>query len=270
MTRTIGGIPYKETFQSSGTEQEGRDKVKSDMLNSDRLARSYITKFQKLKEEDPETYKKYLDTDNNGVVSPQEERATTTASNPILQWAQDTYWHKALDMKLSQPSKNVVSTSGGGFSFNFGGQKITSSPAVKRTDPVTYGGESYLNSYRFNKPIPIGNVPTKGGIRYSRSATHPLGEGNVQGFIKDYLPDDDMVTIEVKKAYGAANVESGEFIAVPANSIPDVNSLPIIQEGQQTTIGALRESKPAPKVKPTYPEWKKANPNGTVADYNKL
>lgn len=189
----------------------------------------------------PEQQKTYLDADKNGTVSDEEKQAMSlkASNNPIIQAYSDKYWKNFVDKDLKTVRK--TSGTGKGFEFNFGGQKVSASPGVKRKDPVPYGDQVYTDSYRFDKPIPIGNVPTEGGIKYTRNSSRPLGKGNVQGVIKDYIADGDLVTIEVKKAYGAANVESGEFIAVPASSIPDVDSLPIIgDDSKPTTVGAMR------------------------------
>lgn len=169
-------------------------------------------------------------------------------ANPIFEMAVDRHWKEWVKQDV-KTERNMVSGSGKGYSFDFGGQKVTASPGVKRKDPVPYGDQVYTDSYRFDKPIPIGNVPTEGGIKYTRNSTRPLGKGNVQGVIKDYIADGDLVTIEVKKAYGAANVESGEFISVPASSIPDVDNLPIIgDDGNPTKVGNVR-GKTQPSVK---------------------
>ena len=257
VTKSIGGVPYKETYQASGSEQEGRDMVKTTLLSNDRLARSYIEKFQQLKDTDPETYKKYLDTNKDGKVSPSEENAAKTASNPILQWAQDNYWHKALDMKLTNPSKVSTGTgsqpSGADWStiYDVNGKKIPYKP--NKGDVSTVAGSQNFHPFSDMKlaerPISVKTnanikVLTNGMMSKVPSKSTVLFQATPTGYDQQH----DRLIFNLDKDFnniGITGVTQGKGtqVSIPRQDITDptfYNNIEVLDDsGKKTKIGDL-------------------------------
>jgi hypothetical protein len=237
VTKTIGGIPVKETYQSSGSEQEGRERVKATLLGNDRIARGYIKKFHELKTSDPATYKKYLDTNNNGVISPTEEGAT----NPILQWAQDNYWHKALDVKLSQPTK-IASGKTATAGISVGGTAFKT-PGIQREGQLQYGDEKYIRPYSFGGQK-LNNIPTQGGTLISSDGTsEKLENGTMEGNLLHYDAGKDVLLFSNASATNNPAMKSNDIVEVPASNLVDVDNLPIKIGDRMGTVGELRKGK---------------------------
>ena len=118
--RTVNGTEVVEWFKSSGTEEEGRALVRAQIGSDDRLAMGFVEKFQKLKETDPETYIKYLDTTGDGKVDSNEEQAASSMGNPIMEWALDTYGKKAIDINTTKPTKLSTTSTKFDFDINIG------------------------------------------------------------------------------------------------------------------------------------------------------
>jgi hypothetical protein len=232
-----------------GTEQQGRNGVAAAIHTDDGLARGIIEKFQALKTTDPETYKKYLDTNNDGVLSPEEEKqATISGSNPILKWAQDNYWDKILkppENDTSQKPETTKKTSN--LDINIGGTKITA-PGIKR-DAVTIGTRTYSQPYSFGGQKFM-NVSTQGATQIDADGTETkLDSGNMEGNLLHYDAARDILVFSNAASTKNPYLGSNDLVEVPADNLAGVNSLPIKIGDRMGTVGELRNSKTQTVVK---------------------
>ncbi len=245
-TNELGKKEQKD-FVYRATDKEARDYVANNILNDPQLLEGAFEEFSALPESEQWKYFSTYDTDKSGTLSEQEksfipDSQSKDINNPILKYAQDKYfeqvrvpedsaWRQALP-----PSKGK----GGGFSINIGGADLIVSPAVKRDMPVTYGDKMYSDSYAFGGNTTLSNLPTLGGIRYKGTATRDMKAGNITGKLKDYIPSEDLIIIEAATGIPELGVEPKGLVGIPARQIEGADNLPIIVNGKQSNIGALK------------------------------
>jgi hypothetical protein len=129
---------------------------------------------------------------------------------------------------------------GGGVAW----RDMTVSPAYKRNGTAAYGDKVYYNAYAFPSKINLANIPTQNGIAFIGKRSRKIPAGNVQGYLKDYIADEDILIVEPTKGYENFGIDPGGLIGIPASNIEGTDNLPIKGEnGQMTTIGALRGAK---------------------------
>lgn len=98
----------------SGTEQEAREHVKNIALKNPAYLKDLITQFSAL---DEKTKLEYLDiSPKDNVISPSEARAT----NPIIRWAQDTKWQKAIKETPHSWKRTATTSASTSFNWNIG------------------------------------------------------------------------------------------------------------------------------------------------------
>ena len=245
-TETIGGVPQKFTKTASGTEEQARGWVQDRLHGDDRFARGVIQEFQNLKTTNPTLYKQYLDTDKNGVVSPDEEKASQSAkSNPILKYAQDTYWQNALKLGESKPvslggnkSKTAVTP------VDVGGQKVPIPPARQQTE-VRYGNRQYVQPYTFggNKAF---TVSTDGGVAVSSDGEEtPLTHGVMTANLLHYVRQGNkLIFTNASNAKENPELENSIAIEIPATNLANYMNLPIIDDGKAKTVGDIIGAQP--------------------------
>ncbi len=249
---------------SKGRTQEQAQYAILEAMQEEPMLKTVIRDFDGLS---PEEQMKWVgDYDRNGVVDPADVKyaheRTDVRDNPIVKWAlqNPTYLDAAMQKKVSSSKALPSASSGkGGLMINFGGQKVSVSPAYKRKDPVTYGDKVYYNSYNFPGKNLIPNIPTNGGKVFIENYSEDIEGGNIQGYIKDYIPDEDVVIIEATKGYPDLNIKTGGLVAIPAGNITDIDNLPITDGGKTMTIGDLRGNRPSQTATPKKSgvTWKK-------------
>lgn len=237
------------------TKEQAQSAILEAMQN-EAMLKTVVRDFDALPEK--EQLKWLEDYNKDGVVDPQDKQYayenTNIADNPIAKWAMNNpiYLDEARGKKegVSKAIPSVGAKGKGGLSINFSGQNLQVSPGYKRSGTQAYGDKVYYNTYAFPSKITLPNVSTEGGIVFEEDYSSELGSGNIQGIIKDYVKDNDMVIIEATKGYPDFNISTGGLVAIPAGNIQDIDKLPIKDEnGNSVTIGAIRGQKPAQVVK---------------------
>jgi hypothetical protein len=223
-------------FESTGTEQDGRNLVASYMHGNDRMARGWIEKFQQLKTTNPQEYKKYIEEGNN----------------PILRWAQDNYWDKVLKTKEITEQKPVLTGKKGGIDIDLFGRHYANFQAgQQRNGSITYADKTYNNPIEFDGTAKISYVPTTGGIKLgARTSRNLTSKGNIEGYLKAYDPDGDKIIIA---ATGTdPNIDNGTLLEIPAGNLnkAEIDKIPIVVNGQTTNLGTLRNKAGTPQEKP--------------------
>lgn len=259
ITTNKDGKVITEKKVASATEDEARAMVEADMVSNPRLAMGYIKKFQALKTTDPETYIKYLDTTGDGKVDASEEQASNSASNPIIKWAQDNYWQKRIDIQEAETTKPQTTPSANkfGFTISWGGKNTAVPVGQKRKVGINYGGEVKNNLYSFGGSATLSDFPTDGASALYDTSKEPLQGGtNIAGQLVDYDADSDKLIIRTTTSNETLGLDPKQLVEIDANIVPDVNNLPIMVDGKQTTLGTLRGTKPKPTVKTSGVTWK--------------
>jgi len=245
--RNVGGTDFVEWTKTSATPEEGAAKVEADAGMNRRLAKGFLLKFQGLKKTDPETYKKYLDVNKDNVVDSNEERAATQAkSNPILQWAKDTYGPKAVGIDTTKPTRKYVpATSTDGFN-----SKLPIGPDNNKNNqyPVRTGRNAPTRRYGTIKDadwIQLGHIPQQRGepllideiVDYSsgspvRKTTKTITDTEtgdktekpistqVRFNIIAYLPKDDVILVEIDD--DVRPFSKGEKVPLPADKYDEI------------------------------------------------
>ncbi len=247
--------------------KEGRTKEQAqyailEAMQEEPYLKSVLKDFESLSEE--EQMAVVGDYDGSGVVDPADVKyaynRTDIRDNPIAKWAMNNETYLAAAMGRQESASKPIATKGkggSGLNISFGGKQMDVSPAYARNAPVVYGDKHYNKSFAFPGKIQVPSVRTEGGIMFEEDMSSDIGPGNVQGYIKDYIPGEDIVIVEVTKGYPDLSISTGGLIAVPAGNVEDINNLPVKSDGQTITIGQLRGSKATqPAVKSSGLKWK--------------
>jgi hypothetical protein len=245
--KTVGTGTEEVTYSAS--ESEARDFVKNVALSNEAYLKDLVKQFQGL---DPQTKLQYLDTDKNGVVSKTEGQDT----NPIIRWAQDTKWDKAVK-KTPHPLKKTT-TSGTGAS-------ATATAKAKAltgvfTPEIPYGKNVYKASYKFPGTQIIRNIPTTGAdILYSEDSD-ALKAGNVAGRLLLYNPAKDVLVFETVGSSESADTKGTTLVEVPADNVTGVDDFAIETDGVVEKISVLRARNRANKERVVTPSVTPAKP----------
>jgi len=243
LTTNKGGISTTEKKSASATEEEARQMVASDILGNDRLALGYIEKFQKLKNTDPATYMKYLDTSGDQQVDATEEQAAETASNPIIRWAQDNYWQKRIIIKEVETTKPETKRS----TFNW---NIGIGVGNNRNRQYDDQGFANFNKLKVNSWLDLGrDAPSAKDRQIQDYVDTETGEKKHFGSaaeikIVGYSPDRDMIIVKITKTSENRELREGDYIGLSGDKYKDwLESKPfgidrdslLKQYGQSTT-----------------------------------
>ena len=219
---------------ASATEPEAREMVLADMMSQPRLAMGYIEQFKRLKETDPETYIKYLDTTGDGTVDAQEEKEAGYQSNPIIQWAQDNFWQSKITLEEKTEEKPVTApkpTAG----------DISTVVGEKRDIDPNYGNIARPNIYSLGGNVSITDIPTRGAKLLDDSGAYDYKlQGNLaKAALKDYDADKKTIIVQVTARDPISFVETKQLVEVPQENIPNYKDIKINVDGKTTTIGAM-------------------------------
>ena len=229
---------------ASATEPEAREMVLADMMSQPRLAMGYIEQFKRLKETDPETYIKYLDTTGDGTVDAQEEKEAGYQSNPIIQWAQDNFWQSKITLEEKTEEKPITApkTTAGDISTVVG---------EKRDIDPNYGNIARPNIYSLGGNVSITDIPTRGAKLLDDSGAYDYKlQGNLaKAALKDYDADKKTIIVQVTARDPISFVETKQLVEVPQENIPNYKDIKINVDGKTTTIGALAGQTPTAKPK---------------------
>ena len=262
--KPIGGVQYKETYQSSGTEAEGRTRVEQDILGNDGIAKQTIREFLSLKEKDPVTYKKYLDINNDGTVSPDEERQASQVSNPILKWAKDTYWQQALDIKLGAPTKlNTASSGSGGNMKTWQGQKYTPTSAMVSPYPGLQSKTYHpIANLAKQLTIPVSEMELLEPDKEISDIEKP--NQSIKGFVTGYDENSDKIIFMISQDYKDLDYPTlssgrGMQVAVPRSAFSKeiFDDLEIVKDNKVTKLKDINTSKSTTTTVSDIPDYLK-------------
>jgi hypothetical protein len=253
------GQKVKQGTYYSGTEQEARDYVKGMVLSNPAYQKDVFQKFSKL----PEAEKiKYLDV-NDGTVDRNEAAMASqsgTTDNPILKWAQDTYWQKARATKEGAMTSASPAQSTQGNKYFIGGKWQIVSEGQKKEGTVDLSGVKYDSPLEFNGSYKVNYIPTARAKELTGTSSIKITDAtNVEGYLKLYDPTKDVF---VFAASGAdPNIPNGTMIEVPATDLrnSDIKDFPVMVNGKKLTIEQLRANRGTSsqsKVSTSGVKWK--------------
>ena len=230
-----------EVRRASATESEAREMFLADMMSSPRLTMGVIEQFQRLRETDPDEYRRRLDTDDSGDVDAGEEKEAGYMSNPIIEWAQDTFWKNKIKIEEKTAEKPVTEKKvKEGTDARVGGETIRILSGVKRPSTIKYGGVNRQNLYSFSGGEVINNIATDGGTDLSKPSPIALGSGtNISGQLVDYDADANALIIRTTTGIPTLNLDSKSLVQIPLDNVIGGENLPITVDGKETTIGAM-------------------------------
>jgi hypothetical protein len=182
---------------------------------------------------------------------PQEEKdkklADSGGKNPILQNYIDNHWQNLVEKKFVNKTKTPVAK---GLTFNLFGRDVKFAPGQQSQGTVVYGDKTYNKPIEFDGSFKLTNVPTSGAAKLRGTSSSPLSSrGNIEGYLKNYDPDRDVLILA---ATGTdPNVDNGTLMEIPAKNLnqAEINKMPIVVDGKQTTLGSIRGNKPQEKKK---------------------
>jgi hypothetical protein len=238
-----------EEVTYSASEPEAREFVRSVALNNEAYLKDLVKQFQGL---DPQTKLQYLDTDKNGVISKQEGQDT----NPIIRWAQDTKWQKAVKVTPHPWKRTTTSGTGTSETAKAKAQKVTG----VFTPNVTYGTINYTNSYKFPGSEVKRNIPTQNAKGIYGDYEDALASGNVAGRLLLYNPERDVLVFETVGSSESADTKGTTLVEIPASNLTDIDTLPIVINGVSGTVGELRAREQAKKERVVTPSVAPAKP----------
>ena len=229
----------------SATPEQAKERVKQLILGDESYAKDAIKQFQSLPLEEKMPY--LTDTNKDGKIDERDKGD----ENAIIRWAQETKWEKARKKDVLAWRKTEVAApkKGMGFIISWGGRDTAVPVGQKRKVGINYGGEVKNNLYSFGGSATLSDFPTDGASALYDTSKEPLQGGtNIAGQLVDYDADSDKLIIRTTTSNETLGLDPKQLVEIDANIVPDVNNLPIMVDGKQTTLGTLRGTKTAKPV----------------------
>ncbi len=248
---SVGGLSGIRTVIHSGTIDEAKDFIESNILSNPQLLQGAAEDF--MRNATPQEKIKYLDINADNVVSPEEER-TGPDRNAIIEWVKDKYANLAIERKPYQWKQDRVVRGGAAPTISTVGKLTGEGMFVNERK---YGDYVYNNSYEFRGEKVIRNIPTMGAkVIYEEGKTPEeleaefkeggaylsLKSGNVAGRLLLYNPSKDVFVFETVGSSESADTESQTLIEVPADNIGGLEDVPIVINNTKGKIGEIRKS----------------------------
>jgi len=238
----------------SGTESEAREKIAIDAYENEALREGYFDEFQKLDEKIKWKYLKDFDTDNSGDLDEDEMSAipaknAKSPENPIIRFAQDRYWPKAIDIRQGKPKLDEPKTIAGAKAITIG---------TKKSNPITLSKVTYNIPYEFDGTHKVNYIPTVNAKELSGLfQMNLIDETNVKGYLKLYDEEKDVFVFVTAGKVGG--VVSGTLIEVPASDLreEDIKDIPVIVDGKRTTVEQVRANRTIQAPAQTTKDWSK-------------
>lgn len=244
-TETIGGVKQQVTTKASGTEEDARNRIANMLMDNEAWRKDVVRQFKELP---IETKLQYLDTDKSGTIDAKEAREGMVYGNPIIRWAQDTKWMKALDWDESTP-KGIPGTKATSNLPDLKAFGKTTKYAPTEAVSTRLGQTDYKVYHPFNN-IPVSDIPMGTPIRILNPAKEEIKKPDttVSVDVTGYDEEKDEFTFIVKSnfegLYGyTPMLERGKDwrIAVKRTDLPtEYNSLEILKNGKRIKVGDLR------------------------------
>jgi hypothetical protein len=240
-TYTVGGVPYMKYTAYSAKKEDVVPYIQSAISSNDQYAAGALKEWNSLTPQEKETYH------------------NANPKNPILEMAVDRHWKEWVTSK-EREEKNTMPARGGGLVIDLFGKHYTNfAPGVQLQGTRNISDKNFDNPIEFNGTLKLSNVYTTGGIKLGgRTSRDITTKGNIEGYLKAYDPVSDKLILV---ATGTdPDIDSGTHLEIPAKNVneAELNKIPVVVNGKQTTLGAIRGTISAPTVSTTAK--KKYNP----------
>lgn len=235
-------IPEQVTVTASATEDEAKQHIENLLFDNEAWRKDVISKFKDLS---VETKLKYLDTNKNNKIDPSEEIEQKSLSNPIIQWAKDNYWKKAVKTTKStpkgmpQPPATGKSTDGK-VPAKVSGVTVALSPGERVRIPTKYGKETYSKySFLFGDKTIHYSIPTQNAKTIAGTWEGKTDIGSVNARIVLYDPIKRVFVIEPRSSE-SADVKSTVLLEIPEIDMMGFENVPVQVGGKTIRIGDSR------------------------------
>jgi hypothetical protein len=191
-------------------------------------------------------------------------------TSPVIRNYVDKNWESGVQKTIGS-SKRKVAGSGSGFNWNIG----IGSGNNKNNEFDVLPNQIFGNT-KFDSFLNLGQVPNSAKtMTIQKFVDLETGEeldfNNSASFqTVGYSPDKDMVVVSLTKdaSSNGVNLFSGKNIGLKGDQYDDfLKKKPFAIDRASLMVKNPEVKK---KAKPTFLDWKKANPNGTVDQYLKL
>jgi hypothetical protein len=225
------------SMSESLTPEQEKENIKRAGIMYEGLTDSYKLAVKKMRDADPDPDMK--------VLSDKDYFSTI---------AVPTYKDKLI--------RRPVGSSSGGSGINFGGANIKYEPTERQA----------FRNYKTYHPTlkwPTQNIPVDDVIVWKPNGEKVrVTKKTLQLQYTGYDEETDQLTfLTESNYYGGDQLGKGDQIAMQSEDVPpEFKDIEILVEGKKVKIKDVKREKPsAPKV--SYPDWKKANPSGTLDQY---
>ena len=243
---TKGAPGFQDSINTTGTRDEIAPVIVEEVFNNPRVKRHMLEQWSALSQAEKD---KYLDVDGSGSVDEAERQAGSTPArdqeNPILKFYIDKNWKEGQDIKPAGKATRIAtstSSKDGGKTIKWGGVDVVAPIGKLRQGALNYGGEIRSSLYSFGGTFTISDLPTEGGYYlYDTDKEAMEGGSNISGVLLDYDKENDTLIVRSSTANSTIGVGSKQNIEIQASKVENVNNLPIVVNGKQTTLGELRK-----------------------------
>jgi len=252
---TPGQPGFFDEVWTTGTREDIAPIIVGEVFRDPAIKRDMLERWSELPQVEKD---KYLDTNKSGKVDEAERIAgkspTRDKENPILKFYIDKNWQYAQGIKTSAKGTRITTGSAskqGGKTIKWGGIDVVAPIGQLRKGAINYGGEIRSSLYDFGGTFTLASVPTEGGYYLYDTDKEPMeGGSNVSGVLLDYDRDNDTLILRASTANSTIGIGSKQNIEIQASKVENVNNLPIVVNGKQTTLGELRKD-----IAPSVDKW---------------
>ena len=240
-----GAPGFFDTLETTGTRDDIAPYIVNRVFENPKYKRDMLERWAALSQDKKD---EYLDTDKSGTVDEVERVAGTSPTrdkeNPILRFYIDQNWQSAVKEEPSGKPTRIKTGSAskqGGKTIRWGDKDVVAPIGRLRQGAINYGGEIRPSLYSFGGTFTIADIPTEGGYYiYDTDKEAMEGGYNVSGVLLDYDKDNDTLIMRATTASSTIGVGTKQLVEVQASKVENVDSLPIVVNGKQTTLGELR------------------------------
>jgi len=252
---TKGAPGFQTTTETTGTREDIAPWIINKVFSVPKYKRDMLERWDDLSQAEKD---KYLDADKSGSVDEAERVAgaspTRDKENPILRFYIDQNWQYGQDVgPAGKPTRITTGSASkqGGKTIRWGDKDVVAPIGRLRQGAINYGGEIRSSLYDFGGTFTLSTLPTEGGYYvYDTDKEAMEGGYNVSGVLLDYDKDNDTLIVRATTASSTIDVGSKQLMEIQASKVENVNNLPIVVNGKQTTLGELRKD-----ISPTINRW---------------
>jgi len=274
--------------KTKATKEQAQYNILEGAKRNEGLMKGIITDFDrwfndpKTPQKDKDNLLKDYDTNGNEKIDPEESQYihtnTSMPDNPIMKWAMNYPPYLERGMGIEEGASKAISTTKGGNSSTFSSIDIGMGTPV-RYQPTERQSFKKYKTYHAVPEWPTQNIPANNiTVQKPDGEKIKVADKTLSLQLTGYDEDTDEFTFITKGNYWSGNtMGAGDQIAISRAEVPPkFNDFEILVNGQKVKVNDVKRTAQATEIKlnkpskPSFPEWKKLNPNGTVADYNKL